>query len=52
MDGAKPSILIKGNPEVRVTYRKEYYPGEAADMGKVVSLDESATVPYGFFDHN
>jgi hypothetical protein len=33
------------------TYRQEYYPGEAEDMAKVQSLDESVTVPYGSFDH-
>lgn len=52
VDGAKPGILIQGDPEVGVSYRQEYYPGVAEDMGKVLSLDESATVPYGSFDHN
>ena len=51
VDGAEPGILIKADPKVGETYRQEYYPGEAMDMGKVLSLDESATVPYGSFDH-
>ena len=51
VDGAEPGILIKADPKVGVTYRQEYYPGEAMDRGKVLSLDEKATVPYGSFDH-
>jgi hypothetical protein len=51
VDGAKPGILIKADPKVGDTYRQEYYLGEAMDKGKVLSLDESATVPYGSFDH-
>ena len=51
VDGAKPGILIQGDPKVGETYYQEYYPGEAEDKGKVLSLDESATVPYGSFDH-
>jgi hypothetical protein len=35
-----------------VTFCQEYNPGEAEGMGKVLSLDESTTVPYGSFDHN
>jgi hypothetical protein len=33
------------------TYRQEYYAGEAEDMAKVLSLTESAAVPYGSFDN-
>jgi hypothetical protein len=32
------------------SYRQEYYKGEAEDMAKVQSLNESVTVPYGSFD--
>jgi hypothetical protein len=32
-------------------YRQEYYPGKAEDMGQVLSVDESLTVPFGSFDH-
>ena len=35
-----------------MTFCQGYYPGEAEDMGKVLSLEESATVPYGSFNHN
>ena len=51
VDGAEPGILIRADPKVGETYRQEYYPGQAMDRGKVLGLDESATVPYGSFDH-
>ncbi len=51
VDGAKPGIIMQADPKVGQTYRQEYYPGEAEDMAKVLSLDASVTVPYGFFDH-
>jgi hypothetical protein len=51
VDGAKPGIYMQADPTVGETYRQEYYKGEAEDMAKVLSLDESATVPYGSFDH-
>jgi hypothetical protein len=57
VDGAKPgSIYMQALPKVKETYlketyRQEYYEGKAMDTEKVLSLNESATVPYGFFDH-
>jgi hypothetical protein len=51
VDGAKPGIIMQAEPKVGQTYHQEYYPGEAEDMAKVQSLDESVTVPYGSFDH-
>jgi hypothetical protein len=51
VDGAKPGIVMEADPEVGDTYRQEYYKGEAEDMAKVLSLDASATVPYGSFDN-
>jgi hypothetical protein len=51
VDGAKPAIIMQAHPKVGESYRQEYYPGEAMDMAKVLSLDESATVAYGSFDH-
>jgi hypothetical protein len=52
VDGAKPGgIYMQALPKVKETYRQEYYEGKAMDMEKVLSLDESATVPYRFFDH-
>jgi hypothetical protein len=51
VDGAKPGIIMRADPKVGESYRQEYYEGEAEDMAKVVGLNESATVPYGSFDH-
>ena len=51
VDGAKPGIIMQAEPEVGQSYRQEYYPGEAMDMARVLSLDASVTVPYGSFDH-
>jgi hypothetical protein len=51
VDGAKPGIAMQANPKVGNSYRQEYYKGVAEDKAKVLSLNESATVPYGSFDH-
>jgi hypothetical protein len=51
VDGAMPGIIMLGNPIVGISYRQEYYEGEAEDMGAVLSLDESVTVKYGSFDN-
>jgi hypothetical protein len=50
IDGAKPGIIMQAHPKVGQTYRQEYYKGEAEDMAKVQSLNDSVTVPYGSFD--
>jgi len=49
VDGAKPGIVMKASPQIGDSYRQEYYPGEAEDMGAVVSLDETVSVTYGTF---
>jgi hypothetical protein len=51
VDGAKPGIAMQANPKVGQTYRQEYYKGVAEDRAKVLSLNKSAKVPYGSFDH-
>ena len=50
-DGAKPGIIMQAHPEVGQPYRQEYYKGVAEDMAQVLSFNESASVPYGSFDH-
>ena len=50
VDGAKPGIIMPAEPKVGESYRQEYYPGEAMDMAKVLSLNASVRVPYGSFD--
>jgi hypothetical protein len=49
VDGAQPGIIMPAEPEVGMTYRQEYYAGEAEDRGEIVSLDEQAEVPAGHF---
>jgi hypothetical protein len=51
VDGAKPGIIMQAHPKVGHFYRQEYYKGEAEDMAKVLSLNDSVKVPYGSFDH-
>ena len=50
VDGAKPGIIMQAHPKVGQSYHQEYYPGEAMDMARVISLEASARVPYGSFD--
>jgi hypothetical protein len=51
VDGAQPGIAMPANPEPGMTYRQEYYKGEAEDKGAVVTVgDEQVQVPFGFFD--
>ena len=49
VDGAQPGILLPADPEVGMTYRQEYYAGEAEDRAEVLSLDEAVSVPFGDF---
>lgn len=51
VDGAKPGIIMKGNPKVGDTYRQEYYKGEAEDMGEVVAFGVKVKVKYGSFSN-
>src|SRR5215216_2411614 len=51
VDGAKPGIIMQADPKVGQSYHQEYYPGEAMDMARVLSLNASVRVPYGSFDH-
>ena len=47
---AKAGVIMLANPHVGDVYKQEEAPG-VADMAKVVSLDETVTVPYGTFAH-
>ena len=49
VDGAKPGIIMKGNPVIGDSYRQEYYAGIVEDSGKIVALNESVSVPFGSF---
>ncbi len=53
VDGAQPGIVMPANPEPGMTYRQEYYKGEAEDEGAIITVgEEQVQVPYGFFDED
>jgi hypothetical protein len=45
--GARAGIIMLAHPAVGDVYRQEYRKGIAEDMGRVVSLSDSASVPAG-----
>jgi hypothetical protein len=49
LDGAQAGVIVPANPRVGTSYRQEYYPGQAEDAARVLSLDEQAEVPFGHF---
>jgi hypothetical protein len=51
VDGALAGIVLPAAPKVGMTYRQEYYAGEAEDKGEILSLNEKATVPFASFEH-
>jgi hypothetical protein len=51
VDGAKPGVVMQANPQIGVSYRQEYYYGEAEDMAEVLSLSESVSVAFGSYQN-
>lgn len=49
VDGAQPGIAVPADPEPGLSYREEYYAGQAEDAARVLAVDEKVEVPYGFF---
>jgi hypothetical protein len=49
VDGAQPGIIMPADPQDDMTYRQEYYAGEAEDEGEILSLDQQVAVPFGRF---
>lgn len=51
VDGALPGIVMVAHPADHrgEPYRQEYFVGEAEDMGEVMSVTETVTVPFGTF---
>jgi hypothetical protein len=49
VDGAQPGVVMPAEPQVDLTYRQEYYAGQAEDAAEILSLDEQAQVPFGHF---
>jgi len=50
VDGALAGVLLPADPQVGMTYRQEYYKGEAEDRAEVESVDESAEPAFGSFE--
>ena len=51
VDGAKPGIIMYANPQIGDLYRQEFLAGEAEDMGEVLALGTTVTVPAGRFEN-
>ena len=51
VDGAEAGIVLPAKPEVGQAYRQEYLEGEAEDEARILSVDEQAEVPFGYFAH-
>lgn len=49
IDGALPGIIMLANPLSGMTYRQEFYAGEAEDMATVITVGVSVTVPTGVY---
>jgi len=49
VNDAKPGIVMEGIPHIGDSYRQEYMVEVAEDMAQVLSLTDSATVPYGSY---
>jgi len=50
VDGAEAGIIMPADPQDGMTYRQEYYEGEAEDRAEVLSTEEQVQVPFGYFD--
>jgi hypothetical protein len=49
VNGAKPGIIMPGDPRPGEAYRQEYYPGHALDQARVLGGGGPVRVPYGAF---
>lgn len=49
VNGAQPGIMMPGHPAPGKPYRQEYGKGVAEDMGQIVAVNDSVSVPYGRF---
>ena len=47
--GAEPGVVVPADPKPGLSYREEYYAGQAEDAAEVLAVDEKVEVPYGFF---
>ena len=51
VDGALPGVIVPAAPVVGMHYRQEYLVGEAEDRARILSVDERASAPAGFYRH-
>jgi hypothetical protein len=51
VDGAQAGIVLPADPKPGLSYRQEYYGGQAEDQGQIVSVDEQVEPPFGHFTH-
>src|SRR5919108_4078288 len=47
---AEAGVIMPAQPEVGLSYRQEYDPGNAEDRARVTNVDAKARVPFGSFD--
>jgi hypothetical protein len=53
VDGAQPGIAMPANPEPGLSYRQEYYKGEAEDKSAIITVgEEQVQVPFGYFNQD
>ena len=51
VDGAQAGVALPANPKPGMTYRQEYYRGEAEDKAAVITVgEEQVQVPFGYFN--
>jgi hypothetical protein len=50
-EGAKPGIVMLGDPALGTTYRQEWWLGEAEDAGTVIDDDATVTIGLGTFSN-
>lgn len=50
VDGAQPGIIMPADPVIGLTYRQEFYEGEAEDLAKAVELSATAETPAGSYE--
>lgn len=50
VDGAQAGVAMPGDPQPGMSYRQEYYKGEAEDEGAVITRgQEQVQVPFGYY---
>lgn len=50
VEGGKPGVIMKANPQVGDAYRQEMFLREAEDWAQVVALGQSVAVPFGVYN--